>query len=255
MSFTFSIIIPTYNASKTLAATIESILSQTYKSFEVLIIDALSTDNSIEIIRKYNDERIKICTGKDNGVYDAMNKGLKIAEGKYIYFLGSDDFLFDENVLQNIFNSIEKKPCDVLYGNVLHSSNGFVYAGEFTLEKLLYIQNICHQAIFYKKDCFEKLGDYNLQYSLLADWDFNIRCFMHPHFKINFENIVVAVYNDETGLSKDNGESDLAFMKISPHYRMRNILSELSNIKYSKEYGIGKKFYIPLRKIKYLFSK
>ena len=255
MSCYFSIIIPTCNASSTINTAVASVINQSFINFEIVIIDAVSSDDTLQILNKYADNRIKIICEKDKGVYDAMNKAVEIAEGEYLYFLGSDDFLYDNNVLQNIFNFSKVNHSDVLYGSVIFSSNRSIYAGEFTLERLLFTQNICHQAIFYNKECFKKLGNYNLKYYLLADWDFNIRCFMHPSFKINFIDTIIAVYNDSTGLSKDNGEADKIFMNISPHYRMRNLLAELSNIKFSKEYGLGRKIYNPLKKIQKIFSK
>ena len=246
MAFLFSIIIPTYNAAKVINAAITSVLNQTYDNFELIIMDGFSTDDTAIIVKSFDDKRIQFISEKDNGVYDAMNKAIDLACGNYIYFLGSDDTFINSNVLQLICNSLLNKPVELIYGNVVCSNSKEIYAGEFTLDRLLYVQNISHQAIFYSKDCFNKLGKYNLKYKLLADWDFNIRCFMHPQFEIKYINNCIAIYNDLTGLSKDEGESDTAFMKIAPYYTQRNLKSELSNIKYSKAYGIGKLIWNPL---------
>ena len=255
MNIFFSIIIPTYNAEKTVASAIESIINQKFRDFEVLITDGKSSDKTSEIVNSFNDKRIILCSQKDKGVYDAMNLGIDNAVGEYIYFLGSDDMLFDNNVLQKIYENLKDNTFDLIYGDVLFASSKDIYAGEFSLERLLYKQNICHQAIFYKRNSFYKLGKYNLKYKLLADWDFNIRCFMHPQFKIKYVETCIAVYNDLTGLSKDTGEADKSFMQISPYFQLRTLKSEISNIKFSKAYGIGKLILNPMEKIISLFTK
>lgn len=255
MGYFFSIIIPTYNSAKVIEAAIQSVLNQNYQNFELIIIDGLSTDDTSIIVKSFDDKRIQFTSEKDNGVYYAMNKGIDMASGEYIYFLGSDDTLFNSDVLQVLFKSLSGKPFDLIYGNVLFTSSKEIYAGEFTLDRLLYVQNISHQAIFYRKDCFNKLGKYNLKYKLLADWDFNVRCFMHPDFEIKFIDITISNYNDATGLSKDTGESDQAFMKIMPYFKLRELKSELSSMKYSREYRLGNLIYKPFKKVISLFTK
>ena len=90
-----SIIIPTFNAESTILKALESILQQTFKDFEILIIDGLSKDKTIEIVENLKDSRIKIHSDKDIGIYDAMNKGIHYAQGKWLYFIGSDDYLYN----------------------------------------------------------------------------------------------------------------------------------------------------------------
>ncbi len=116
-----------------------------------------------------------------------MNKGIDLVEGRYIYFLGSDDSLLDDHVLAGIAEKIDQTKAKVIYGNVImrgsnqYVTDGYIHAGEFNLEKILY-QNICHQAIFYARDVFENLGRYNLKYPVFADYDFNLRAFAKYEF-------------------------------------------------------------------------
>ena len=147
-----SIIIPTYNASKTLSVALESILEQSFNDYEILIIDGLSTDHTVELAKGYQDERIKIISEKDSGIYDAMNKGIRLAKGEWLYFLGSDDRLFDKDVLKKVSQWFGQD-YDVLYGNVVFSISQRVYDGRFSAQKLI-ARNICHQAIFTKKKRF-----------------------------------------------------------------------------------------------------
>jgi glycosyltransferase involved in cell wall biosynthesis len=101
-----SIIIPTYNAGKTLRTCIDSVVSQNYRQKEIWIVDNQSDDGTISIINEYAAlyTYIKYISGEDRGTYDAMNKGIGVAKGRWLYFLGSDDTLYDENVLSAISN-------------------------------------------------------------------------------------------------------------------------------------------------------
>ena len=96
----YSIIVPTFNSAHTLKRCLDSILSQTFKNFEIIIADGLSTDSTLMTAESMRDERINIFSEKDYGVYDAMNNAVERAQGKWILFLGSDDFLFDDFVLE-----------------------------------------------------------------------------------------------------------------------------------------------------------
>jgi len=132
-----SIIIPTYNSSKTIFDALASIKSQSFQDLEVLIMDGESTDNTIEIVTNFSKDypKIQCIIQKDDGVYDAMNKALKIAKGDYYYFFGSDDVLFNSEVLQRVFSEIEG--IDFLYGNVIFKESGEVYSGASSFKKLV----------------------------------------------------------------------------------------------------------------------
>lgn len=212
-----SIIIPTFNASKTLPKAIESILNQSYQDFELIIIDGLSTDNTIEIAKKYNDSRIKIVSEKDTGIYDAMNKGIQLAEGDWLYFLGSDDSLYDPTVLEKI-SALFDKDYDVLYGNVVFSISQKIYDGRFSAQKLI-ARNICHQAIFTHKNVFKKLGNFNVEYKGLADYHFNFKWFSNQTIKHKYIDQIIAYYYED-GYSFNNPDKKFSedFVKIIKSY-------------------------------------
>lgn len=195
----FSIIIPTFNSAQIVPECLESILNQSFKAFEILIIDGGSTDNTLEIIKNFDDERIKILSEPDNGIYDAMNKGIKMAKGEWLYFLGSDDLLYDENVLNDIQTEIHKHKVDVIYGNVLMKPTNRIYDGEFTYEKMQ-TTTLCHQAIFYKKQIFNDFGLYNIRYKVLADHDMNLNWLFSNKHKNLFVDRIIAQYS-ESGFS------------------------------------------------------
>ena len=195
----FTIIIPTYNSENNLNHLFKSIFSQTFENFEVLIIDGDSKDSTISLSQSYNDNRIKIHSEPDKGVYDAMNKGIKLAKGEWLYFIGSDDFLYNDNVLENVAKKLKRTNRNVFYGNVLIKGNtgwakdGQIYNGKFSFQKLLK-SNICHQSMFYRST-FIKDNQlfYDLNYPVCADWDFNIKC--RELTKFLYDETIVAVFN------------------------------------------------------------
>ena len=201
-----SIITPTYNSAEYLETCILSVTQQSYTHKEHLIIDNLSTDETVEIVRKYSLQypHIRLISEEDNGIYDAMNKGIEKCSGDWLYFMGSDDTFFNDNVLSRIFCSAEIEQNNVMYGNVMWGKNGHLYDGQFTPLKLLK-KNICHQALFFKRDLFEQLGRFETKYKVLADWVFNMRWFFRKDIRINYLDQTIAVYNPH-GYSSNNND-------------------------------------------------
>ena len=116
-----SIITATYNSAKTLNDTIQSVLRQTNKDFEYRIIDGGSTDETLDIVKSYETEfsgRLKWVSEKDEGIYDAMNKGIKMSSGDVIGILNSDDFYTDEDVLQTVADNFRNYSVDAIYGDI-----------------------------------------------------------------------------------------------------------------------------------------
>jgi glycosyltransferase involved in cell wall biosynthesis len=194
----FSIITPTLNAGGKLEETIQSVLSQQHELFEYIIVDGCSTDETLETIKKYPG-RIKWVSEKDRGVYDAMNKGIELASGAYLYFLGAGDCL-RPNILEKIDKEIPAKNLVFIYGNVYRKDRDRIYDGEFDKTKLT-LKNISHQAIMYESTIFDLIGKYDLKYEVLADHVFNIKCFGDSRIeKIYLEDIIADYEGD--GVSK-----------------------------------------------------
>ena len=205
----FTIVVPTLNAEKKLPEALSSIVEQRFKSLEVLIIDGLSSDRTVEIAKKFKSEipTIKIISERDKGIYDAMNNGVKYSTGKWLYFMGADDRLYNESVLNSIYNFIrnDTQGSEVIYGNVKSGYFKDFYDGKFTKWKI-YRKNICHQAIFFNRSVFSKIGGFNLNYKVLADWDHNIRWFFHGNIKYHYLDVVVAHYGEDGFSSKHTDE-------------------------------------------------
>jgi len=177
-----SIITPTLNAAATIDANLLNVAEQTYTNIEHIIIDGISTDSTEQIVAEKSSlyPHIRYISEKDEGLYDAMNKGILASQGDYLFFLGSDDIFHDKNVLSDLVKMKVFDEHKVVYGNVKIVGNtgwakdGDIYDGNFTKKRLMK-QNICHQAIFYPRDLLLKNGLYEIRYRINADWDMNWR--------------------------------------------------------------------------------
>ena len=170
-----SIITVCYNSEKTIRDTIESVLSQTYKDYEYLIIDGKSKDNTVNIIKDYPD--IILISEKDNGLYDAMNKGIKMSTGDIIGIINSDDILYDENVFQTIADNY-KEDTEILYANIKYYNEDFtkVIRDYISGEKKNNSWMPAHPTLYIRKEVFNKIGYYNTDYKITSDYDFVVRC-------------------------------------------------------------------------------
>jgi glycosyltransferase involved in cell wall biosynthesis len=218
-----TVVCVTYNAAKTLPALIKSIRQCKTDQVEFIVIDGNSTDETLDILTE-NETVIDFWISEpDNGIYDAMNKSLAYAKGKWFIFMGADDVLADgfTDML-----SILKDPNTLYYGNVKFYGKDFAKKyDDYYLTKL----NICHQAIFYPRAVFEQYK-YDLRYPVYADYYLNLQCWKDPRFKFVYADHYVASF-PEGGFStytKDNAfehDRDLLFkkyLKPASYYRYLN---------------------------------
>lgn len=204
-----SIIVATYNSCNKLENALNSIINQNYKDWECIIVDGASTDGTIDIIKDYcsKDVRFRYISEKDNGIYDALNKGCKLAKGEWTYVLGSDDELTIDG-LANLLK-YDDGTNDVIYGNVyLKSRQGIIKKFiSKSVDKLSYVMICSHQAVIIKKSVIDKLGGYKIIYPIRADFDLLQRAYL-CNYKFKYSNIFVA-YFLEDGISSN--------AKISTH--------------------------------------
>jgi len=236
-NFTFSIIIPTYNCEDLIKQTLDSIVIQKKTLFECIVMDGLSNDKTLDIVKEYTNKysNIKYISEKDTGVYDAMNKGIDLAKGKYLYFIGAGDTLYEDS-LCNVNNEINDEY--FILGRSYHVSMGdFFY---MPLKKSDMVYNfINHQAIFYKKDLFEKIGKYDLNYHIFADNILNRKIFGGDDITKKIVNTKIAYYLGN-GISENpnlNDEFKGDFEKITVDCFGINYIKEL----YSKLPDISNK--------------
>lgn len=211
MNTKVSIIIPICNAAFFVEGCLRSISNQTYDCFEIIFIDNLSTDGTVTLINAFaeNDKRIRVITEKDNGIYDAMNKGIAVAKGEWVYFMGADDRLSNEDVLINVYPFLQTGVNEIVYGDCIWMPEKIKESGEWTLDILLNA-NLNHQRIFYKKDVITKFGSFNTKYKLAADHEANIRLFCTTELRKKYIPLTIANYHSG-GLS--SRAKDLPFIE------------------------------------------
>ncbi|MEZ4874053.1 MAG: glycosyltransferase family 2 protein [Flavobacteriaceae bacterium] len=172
----FSIITVNFNDAAGLKKTIESVIGQRFTDYEYLVIDGASTDGSLEVIRAYEPQLTFWLSEKDKGVYEAMNKGLKHAQGTYVLFLNSGDYFVDENVLLQVSPKM-KETKDIYYGNLLFHSKKGPFLREYP-EKLTFSyfleRSLPHPGSFIKRTLFEDLFYYSETFKIISDWEFFI---------------------------------------------------------------------------------
>jgi len=197
-----SIITVNLNNKHGLEKTIRSVASQNFIDYEFIVIDGASTDGSLKIIEKYKDTISYFVSEKDTGIYNAMNKGIKMANGKYLQFLNSGDYLLNKEILKKVFSIITNK--DIYYGSSLRRSEiGNLY--EFTEPndltfKRFFDYSICHQSMFIKRKLFKKFGMYDESLKIVADWKFNVNTIILNNCSLFFLKFPIVFY-DTMGIS------------------------------------------------------
>ena len=187
-----SIITVSYNAVSTIEETILSVIKQSYVNIEYIIIDGGSTDGTLDIIKKYQSKISYWVSEHDNGIYDAMNKGIAYATGDWIYFLGADDLLV-RDIINKVYPYLNLKQ-GIVYGNVYMIGKQKKYDGKLS-SLMLVTRNIPHQATFYSKKIFCNYS-YNLEYVYLADYYLNLQCWKDPNIVFKYIPLTIAIYND-----------------------------------------------------------
>lgn len=245
-----SVIIVTYNAEKVIRSTVVSLLEQTRDFYEIIIIDGKSEDSTLAIIKNTYIELdskipITIVSEKDNGIYDAMNKGVIYAKGKYVYFLNAGDLLYGRNVFQQIESHLREN-YDVIYGNILDDygyKRELLKAAELNKIKLKMV--FCHQAAFISRQCqIDCL--YDVKYKLCADYNFFLSMYLKEK-NFLYRDITIAVYS-RTGVSSNSTlkvlkeyseiqkKNGLWGVKQIYVYYMRIVVHYLRQIKYKLIY-------------------
>ncbi len=209
----FSIIIATYNCGRKIENTLNSILTQNRDLFELFVIDGDSNDDTVDILKRFEGE-FTLVSEKDEGVYDAYNKGIDLASGKYLYFIGAGDCL-KPGILEEIKSFLPPDAPTLVYGKCYFVKNKTQDGKEFN-SKLFVRDNICHQGIFYHRNIFQILGKYELRYKILADWFFNLKCFINDDINKIYIDLVIADF-EQGGLSAEI-KRDKLFVKEFPHF-------------------------------------
>ena len=220
----FSIITITYNAGEVLLPTLESVRRQVFRNFEHIIIDGASRDNTVSIARKEGVEGIKIFSEPDRGLYDAMNKGINMARGKYLLFLNAGDSFHNDESLA-AYAEYAMRDYDIIYGDtvIVDARRHIVGKRHLTAPTMLTVDSfakgmlICHQAFMVKREIAPL---YDTSYRFSADYDWTIRCIKasDPRRCVNLNRITIDYLSD--GLTDKNKVKSLRerYAIMAKHY-------------------------------------
>ncbi|CAM3526991.1 glycosyltransferase [Marinicrinis lubricantis] len=196
-SIKFSFITACYMSEANIEKTIQSVLSQTYPNIEYVIVDGGSTDHTLDLIRKYEDRIDTVISERDEGIYDAFNKGIQAATGDIIYFLNSDDVLEDNTVIEDVANYFyQRKGLLALYGNVrvVDGSYCSLQGRKLTLNDLKMGHRPSHQSFFAKKSILLQAGCFDTSYRIAADFDLMIKLFKEYGTSMDYFPRTVALF-------------------------------------------------------------
>jgi len=200
--------VPTFNSCAKIDSTLDSLSRQRDDLWECIVIDGASSDDTMRRVLS-RGSRIRSVSEPDRGIYDAMNKGIALATGEWLFFLGAGDIVrpgaFDE--LLPVINDIPGPA--IVYGNVARFGTGQLMGGKATTQRLCYGENIPHQATFYHRSVFDLLGRYSLKYPILADFAFNLQCFGDNRVSTVYVDRVIADY--EGGGFSDSSRDESFF--------------------------------------------
>lgn len=192
-----SIITATYNSAKTVRDTLESVRSQLYPSVEHVVIDGLSTDGTLQIIDQFPNVA-KVVSEKDDGIYDAMNKGIRVSTGDVIGILNSDDVYIDPNVLNEIAEIFKDELVDACYADLQYVDDGNMNklvrnwkSGSFTKKAFFYGWMPPHPTLFLRRRVYDQVGYFNLLLKSAADYELMLRIFVRHDFKIKYHPRVI----------------------------------------------------------------
>lgn len=192
-----SIITATFNSQSTIEKCINSIRSQTYKNIEHVVIDGNSSDKTVDIITPYINNSDYFISESDDGIFDALNKGLKAASGDIIGYLHSDDEFFSNETVEKIVNEFKTGVCGV-YGNLIyvkrnkkHTPLRYWKSNNFKPIMLKYGWMPPHPTLFLSSEVYKEIGQYDLNFKISSDYDFMIRVFSKKKFKIKYLNKVI----------------------------------------------------------------
>ncbi|MEO8533824.1 MAG: glycosyltransferase family 2 protein [Flavobacterium sp.] len=253
-----SVITINFNDASGLNKTIESVVNQSFKDIEYIIIDGGSKDGSVSVIEEYKDKISYWVSEPDKGIFNAMNKGIKAATGEYLLFLNSGDFLNGTDSLNDFIKHNDFQG-DIIYGDYKFKEGEKIYPDYLT--PLFFVRtSLPHQSTMFRREVFDKMGMYNEEYKIVSDRDFYIKCFLSNQFTFQHIRHSLTVFDLE-GLSnnaqqeeKHKWEKEKMFQD---HYGIYNedyinmigLQNQVNQLKKKTVSGIIKRIIIKIKKI------
>lgn len=213
-----TVITPCFNSEGTIAKTIESVKNQTYKNIEYLIIDGASTDKTVEIAKSYEKDfegRMKIFSEPDEGIYYAMNKGIRLAQGELVGIVNSDDY-YEPEAVEHIVRERSGKPYQILYGFERMLQDGREVSVCLFHHTNLKNQMITHPTCFVTKKLYEEKGVFDISYRYSADYEFMLR--MEADKEVEFTPVYKLISNYALGGASGSGDAYMETMGLHCKY-------------------------------------
>ena len=224
-----SIITSCFNREATLRGTIESVLGQDYREIEYIVVDGASTDGSLSVIREYEGKIDRIISEPDRGMYEGINKGIRVATGEVVGLVHSDDFLYSRHTLSAIAAAFEDTGADLVYGNGIYVDNEDTskivrdwISGPYDKRKMKRGWLPLHPTVYIKRECIAQLGLYDESYKIAADSDFLVRYLYLADLKVTYLNEYI-VRMRMGGLSTDLSKTKQKWAEDLRHYRSHGL--------------------------------
>jgi len=201
-----SVITVCYNERPRIADTLSSIVEQTYRPLELIVIDGGSSDGTLDIIQRYKENITVLISGKDQGIYDAMNKGIELARGEFILFMNGGDKFYSSDVLSNIFSNDIRE--DIIYGDVaavFESGSVRVSRSPVKLGIMFFTHyNISHQATIYRAALLKNRGGFSLDYKILSDYEFLVSSVIVDRCSTRYVRQIISYFYKDGISSRDD---------------------------------------------------
>lgn len=246
-----TIVTVAYNSAKTIKDTIESVLSQTYKNYEYIIVDGKSKDNTLDIVKEYEprfEGRLRWISEPDKGIYDAMNKGISMATGDVVGILNSDDVYYDNSILDRVISAFIENGCDSVFGNLQFVKENDLTTIVRTWKGSVYTKNAflkgwhpAHPTFYVKKEIYDKYGLFDISLAVSADFELMLRFIekkeITTHY-IDYNIVKMRMGGESTGsisrILKGNQNISKAFKKNNlkpyPFYFFRRLFPKVIEI-------------------------
>lgn len=231
-----SIITTCYNRAGTIRGAIESVLAQDYPDIEYIVVDGASEDGSLDVIKEYEGRIAKVVSEPDRGMYEAINKGIRLATGDVVGLLHSDDFLYDNQVVSRIVSRLEETGADFLYGNGLFVNAGNTdkvvrnwIGGAYRVWKVRHGWLPLHPTCYIRREAIEKRGLYNETFKIAADSDFLFRYLLGGDMTVTYLDEYI-VRMRMGGLSTDSGKRKLMWREDIRMYRSHGMNPTLTKL-------------------------
>lgn len=199
-----SIITINLNNVSGLERTLDSVARISSEGFEHIVIDGQSTDGSVELLKNYSQHSVNWISESDSGIYEAMNKGIRMASGGYLLFLNSGDTLLSRNIIEN-FEDYFRTKADIFYGDLIYRSDTFEKPFEYPVKlsfQFVYEYSLPHPGSFIKRDLFDQLGYYNEKNKYVSDWEFFMNALFLRGVTYKHLNEIISVFHLD-GFSND----------------------------------------------------